>query len=131
MKSKSMGELISGLRKEKGMTQRELAEQMNVTDKAVSKWERDLSCPDINSLPRLAEMLGISVEELLNTSRKDEATESKTGAVADLVFRAIPVAMGVAVVVTSLLHSIDLYSGFSMLGIGLACTGISLLRKEK
>lgn len=131
MKNKSMGELISGLRKEKGMTQRELAEQMNVTDKAVSKWERDLSCPDINSLPRLAEVLGISVEELLNTSKKDEATESKTGAVADLVFRAIPVAMGVAVVVTSLLHSIDLYSGFSMLGIGLACTGISLLRKEK
>ena len=131
MKNKSMGELISGLRKEKGMTQRELAEQMNVTDKAVSKWERDLSCPDINSLPRLAEVLGISVEELLNTSKKDEATESKTGAVADLVFRAIPVAMGVAVVVTSLLHSIDLYSGFSMLGIGLACTGINLLRKEK
>ena len=94
MKNKSMGELISGLRKEKGMTQRELAEQMNVTDKAVSKWERDLSCPDINSLPRLAEVLGISVEELLNTSKKDEATESKTGAVADLVFRAIPVAMG-------------------------------------
>ena len=131
MKNKSMGELISGLRKEKGMTQRELAEQMNVTDKAVSKWERDLSCPDINSLPRLAEMLGISVEELLDTSKKDEATESKAGAVADLVFRAIPVAMGVAVVVTSLLHSIDLYSGFSMLGIGLACTGISLFRKEK
>ena len=131
MKNKSMGELISGLRKEKGMTQRELAEQMNVTDKAVSKWERDLSCPDINSLPRLAEILGISVEELLNTSKKDEATESTAGAVADLVFRAIPVAMGVAVVVTSLLHSIDLYSGFSMLGIGLACTGISLFRKEK
>ena len=104
---------------------------MNVTDKAVSKWERDLSCPDINSLPRLAEVLGISVEELLNTPKKDEQAESRAGAVADIVLRAIPVAMGVAVVVTSLLHSIDLYSGFSMLGIGLACTGISLLRKEK
>lgn len=131
MTNKSMGELICGLRKEKGMTQRELAEQMNVTDKAVSKWERDLSCPDINSLPRLAEVLGISVEELLNTPKKDEPAESKAGAVADLVLRAIPVAMGVAVIVTSLLQSIDLYSGFSMLGIGLACTGISLLRKEK
>lgn len=131
MTNKSMGELICGLRKEKGMTQRELAEQMNVTDKAVSKWERDLSCPDINSLPRLAEVLGISVEELLNTPQKDEQAESRAGTVADIVLRAIPVAMGVAVVVTSLLHSIDLYSGFSMLGIGLACTGISLLRKEK
>ena len=131
MTNKSMGELICGLRKEKGMTQRELAEQMNVTDKAVSKWERDLSCPDINSLPRLAEVLGISVEELLNTPKKYEQAESRAGTVADIVLRAIPVAMGVAVVVTSLLHSIDLYSGFSMLGIGLACTGISLLRKEK
>ena len=131
MTNKSMGELICGLRKERGMTQRELAEQMNVTDKAVSKWGRDLSCPDINSLPRLAEVLGISVEELLNTPKKDEQAESRAGTVADIVLRAIPVAMGVAVVVTSLLHSIDLYSGFSMLGIGLACTGISLLRKEK
>ena len=125
MTNKSMGELICSLRKEKGMTQRELAEQMNVTDKAVSKWERDLSCPDINSL------LGRSVEELLNTPKKDEPAESRAGAVADIVLRAIPVAMGVAVIVTSLLHSIDLYSGFSMLGIGLACVGISLLRKER
>lgn len=131
MANKSMGELICSLRKEKGMTQRELAEQMNVTDKAVSKWERDLSCPDINSLPRLAEVLGISVEELLNTPKKEETSESKAGAVVDIVLKAIPVAMGVAVVVTSLLRSIDLYSGLSMLGIGLACTGICLLRKEK
>ena len=39
----------STLRKEKSMTQSELAERMNVTDKAVSKWERNISCPDINS----------------------------------------------------------------------------------
>ena len=44
MSNKSMGEVISSLRKEKGMTQNDLAEKMNVTDKAVSKWERNLSC---------------------------------------------------------------------------------------
>ena len=60
---KTMGMIIARLRKAQGMTQAELAEKMQVTDKAVSKWERDLSCPDIQSLPRLAEILGVSVEE--------------------------------------------------------------------
>ena len=52
---KSIGETIANLRKQKGMTQSELAEKMNVTDKAVSKWERDLSCPDINTISKLAD----------------------------------------------------------------------------
>ena len=43
MSSKSMGETISTLRKEKGLTQKELADQLNITDKAVSKWEREVS----------------------------------------------------------------------------------------
>ena len=60
---KTLGTMISSLRKDKGMTQLELAEIMGVTDKAVSKWERDLSCPDINSIPKLAEFLEISVED--------------------------------------------------------------------
>ena len=47
---KSIGETISSLRKNKGMTQNDLALKMNVTDKAVSKWERNLSCPDINKI---------------------------------------------------------------------------------
>ena len=62
---KTMGMLIASLRKAQGMTQAELAERMQVTDKAVSKWERDLSCPDIQSLPKLAEVLQVSAEELL------------------------------------------------------------------
>ena len=52
------------------MTQSELAEKMNVTDKAVSKWERDLSCPDINTISKLADVLDVSVEELLKTKNK-------------------------------------------------------------
>ena len=64
---KTMGALIAQLRKEKGMTQLELAQQMGVTDKAVSKWERDLSCPDISSIPHLAQVLGVSVEELMQS----------------------------------------------------------------
>ncbi|MFM1629730.1 helix-turn-helix domain-containing protein [Streptococcus mutans] len=53
------------MRKEKGMTQLELAEKMRVTDKAVSKWERDLSFPDINSIPKLAEIFEVSVDDLM------------------------------------------------------------------
>lgn len=58
---KRLGTMIAELRKQHGMTQLELAEKIGVTDKAVSKWERDLSYPDINSLPKLAELLGVSL----------------------------------------------------------------------
>ena len=54
MNDRTLGTTIASLRKELGMTQLELAEKMNVTDKAVSKWERDLSIPDVTTLPRLA-----------------------------------------------------------------------------
>ena len=57
--------MIAALRKEQGMTQLELAEKMWVTDNAVSKWERDLSFPDVNSLPKLAESFHVSVDELM------------------------------------------------------------------
>ena len=67
---KTLGTIIAELRKEKGMTQLELAEKMGVTDKAVSKWERDLSCPDINSLPTLAEILGVSVDDLMQIKKR-------------------------------------------------------------
>lgn len=65
---KTLGTLISEARKQKGMTQLELSQKMGVTDKAVSKWERDLSCPDIHSLPLLAEALDLSLEELMQGS---------------------------------------------------------------
>ena len=73
MEEKSFGNMIAALRKAKGWTQLELAEKMGITDKAVSKWERDLSYPDIGSLPRLAEILGVSVEELMNLRKEPEA----------------------------------------------------------
>lgn len=121
MKKQTMGGVIAALRKEKGMTQLELAEQMGVTDKAVSKWERDLSCPDVASLPKLAQILGVTVDELMQSP----APEKKEGnPLVPLIFRGVALAMGVAVVVLSVLKQIDVYSGFSMLGIGLVCLGM-------
>ena len=84
---KTLGMMIAELRKEKGMTQLELAEKMGVTDKAVSKWERDLSCPDINSLPNLAEILGVSVDELMQIKREAENPKQSPKEIAQIIFK--------------------------------------------
>lgn len=72
MDERHMGKLILSLRKEKGLTQKELADRLQISDNAVSKWERGLSCPDISLLPRLAEILGVGVEELLTGGQKTD-----------------------------------------------------------
>ena len=125
MTNRSMGEIISTLRKEKGMTQKELAEELHITDKAVSKWERDVACPDTQTLPKLAEVLGVSVEELLNAKTTSASTHKGPSQLFNIIIKAVPLAMGVAVVVTSLLGELDMISGFTMLGIGLTCLAIS------
>lgn len=66
MEKLSIGQAVAALRKRRGITQRELAEQLSVSDKTVSKWEREQSLPDVALLPRLAEALGISVDTLLS-----------------------------------------------------------------
>lgn len=128
---KTLGTMIAELRKQHGMTQLELAEKMGVTDKAVSKWERDLSCPDINSLPTLAEVLGVSVEELMQTKKEAEAPQSKVSEILDLAPKAVAMAMGIAVTVLTVLDTLEIKSAMIMLGIGLACTGISLMGSKK
>ena len=64
------GEKISELRKKKGLTQEALAGELNVTSQAVSKWERGESMPDISLLPKLAEVLDISIDSLLGVEKK-------------------------------------------------------------
>lgn len=66
MEKKTTGQIISEYRKAKGLTQRALAEQLNITDKAVSKWERNIARPDISLIPKLSEILGIPVELLID-----------------------------------------------------------------
>ena len=69
------GSFIAELRREQSLTQRKLAEIIGVTDKAVSKWERGLSYPDIVILPKLAEVLGVSEGEILRGERRSENAE--------------------------------------------------------
>ena len=131
MANKTMGEIISTLRKEKGMTQKELADMLSITDKAVSKWERDVACPDTMTIPRLAEILGVSVEELMNAKAAPVTGHKGAGYLLDIILKAVPLAMGVAVIVTSLLGELNAKSGFTMLGIGLACIGAYLLKGKE
>ena len=128
---KTLGAMIAELRKQHGMTQLELAEKMGVTDKAVSKWERDLNCPDINSLPTLAETLGVSVEELMQVKKEAETPVSKVAEILDLAPKAVAMAMGIAVTVLTVLGELDPKSGMIMLGVGLACAGIALMSEKK
>ena len=70
MDKEKTGQLITELRKEKGLTQKQLADALNVTDKAVSKWERGLSFPDISMLEPISELLGVSIMEILAGERQ-------------------------------------------------------------
>ncbi len=63
--NKTFGERIAEKRKSKGYTQEQLAEMLGVSAQAVSKWENDISCPDVMTLPTLAQKLGCTVDELL------------------------------------------------------------------
>ena len=65
MNPQETGRLISRLRRERGLTQRQVAEALHVSAQAVSKWERGLGCPDVSLLPPLAGIFGVSAERLL------------------------------------------------------------------
>lgn len=73
----SLGEKIAMLRKARGMTQEQLAEACSVSAQAVSKWENDLTAPDIALLPRLSELLGVSIDELLGVQRAEVVAVNK------------------------------------------------------
>lgn len=126
MTKQTFGSTIAALRKEKGMTQLELAQSMGVTDKAVSKWERNLSFPDVASLPRLAEQLGVSVDELLEakTSAQEEPARNKVRPLIELVLKAVALAMGVGVTALSIMDEVEPRNALCLLGIGLACLAL-------
>lgn len=69
MEAKTMGSFLAALRKAAGMTQRELAEQLHVSDKAVSRWERDECAPDLALIPVIAEIFSVTCDELLRGGR--------------------------------------------------------------
>lgn len=127
MSIKSMGEIISENRKEKGMTQSELANKMNVTDKAVSKWERNISCPDINSINKLANILGVSVEELISSKIGKANTYNN---IFDIILLGVALAMGISVLVTLILNEIEVKDAILMISLGIIALSIYLFKSE-
>ena len=95
METKTIGKFISALRKANGMTQRELAEKLFVSDKTISRWECDESAPDLSLIPLIADIFGITADELLrgernNASRSEsyaEDAENRRKAKSDKHFR--------------------------------------------
>lgn len=61
----TLGKRIMALRKAAGMTQEQVAERLGVSPQAVSKWENDVSCPDVTMIPRIAQLFNVSTDELL------------------------------------------------------------------
>ena len=78
MTSKTMAEVISSRRKELGLTQKDLAERLNVSDKTVSRWERDDGAPDLSVIPVIAEIFDITCDELLRGERKSPQQQEIT-----------------------------------------------------
>ncbi len=76
MNQEKMGKLIKSRRLERGMTQLELARLLNVSDKAVSKWERGCGVPDLSIVPKLSEILHVDADALLRGDMNENAAVS-------------------------------------------------------
>ena len=130
---KLFSETIKKLRTEKGLSQNTLADKLFVTQPTVARWESGTRLPDAMMMTRLAEVLGVSVEELLrvNNTAANEKPKKELSLMLAMPFKAIALAMGVAVAALSVLEKIDAKSAFIMLGIGLALLGITSLGEDK
>ncbi len=78
MNQEKIGKFIAELRKQKKLTQEQLAEKLGITKNAVSKWERGLGLMDLSLLKPLSEILGVSVTEILNGEKIDEEIDLKS-----------------------------------------------------
>ena len=153
MDNQKFGAFVSSLRKEKGWTQVELAEHLNVTDKAVSKWERGLGFPDIKLIEPLADALGVSILEIMRSERineqnftRENATEAITNVISVVEYQRkierrniIIASISIAVLIMSafLIDNMEIEGFFMaclpiiMIGIGVFLLVLSIHRKRQ
>ncbi len=113
MEKKTIGKFIAVLRKANGMTQKDLGERLFVSDKTVSRWERDECEPELSLLPALAEIFGITTDELLRGERNASGTETvQTKAKSEKQFAAM------------LRGRMRKYRNLSVLSVGLTVLGL-------
>ena len=140
MDAKVFGQFIALTRKERNMTQAELAAQIGVTDKAVSRWERGVGFPDINTLEPLAKALGVTVPELMRSEKDDmdkKSNELSETEITEMMAGAVEMAkenqrqdktgiwLGGAVVLT--VTALIVATGHGSLGGGLVAGGIAAM----
>jgi transcriptional regulator with XRE-family HTH domain len=125
-----LGEKIAQLRKDKNMTQSELAEKMCITDKAVSKWERDISHPDVRTIQKLAQIFDVSIEELMGEVTETAKTENKTKNLIMLILRCVGFALAVAVLVMSIIGKLDITEAVKLLALSVTALGLHCILKE-
>lgn len=134
MNEKKFCDVIVELRKEKGLTQQDIANKLNITDKAVSKWERGLSYPDITSISKLASILDVDSSYLIDGCKNETNPYIKKNnikAIIPTILKTVGMAMGIAVMVIGFVGEIQIQSTITMLAIGLSCIGLSLLSENK
>lgn len=130
MQKQTLGQKIAELRKSKNMTQLELASQLNITDKAVSKWERDISCPDINTFPKLAEILGVSVDELLQASTAEKVDSDEKKDIIDLVLKVLPLGLSIGIIALTFIDQLYWEDAVSLLGIAVLALSVKGFREK-
>lgn len=89
MDCSKVGTLLYRLRKEKGLTQKQVADRMNISDKTISKWERGLGCPDVNLLGELSSLFEINIEKILDGNL--EPNDMDQGNLKHIKFYACPI----------------------------------------
>lgn len=132
MNTKTIGETTSSLRKQNNMTQSELAKKKNVTDKAVSKWERNLSYPDITSISKLAKILGVDSSYLIDLCGEKNVMKDKVRN-NDLINNAciaVSLAMGIAVIVLNIFNQVEIKNAITLLSIGLVSISFYMLNNK-
>ena len=136
MEKRTFGDIILELRKEQNLTQQDLAKKLNITDKAISKWERGLSYPDITSISMLAKSLNVDSSYLIDLCKKEYSNnpfreKENVKNIFLLILKAISLAMSVSVIVLNLINKIDEKSSILMLGIGLFCFSLLFFNYNK
>jgi len=126
-----MGELISSQRKKKNLTQVQLAEKLGVTDKAVSKWERNLSYPDTTTLIKLGEIFNISVSELvrLKVGNPISADSGMMLSLFDIILGVAIIDLGFCSTFLCGFKAIDTNTGVVMLGLAMLCVGVLFVKR--
>ncbi len=135
MDAKKLGSFIVERRKALNMTQADLAEKLHVTDKAVSRWERGLGLPDINTIEPLASALEVGIAEIMKTERIEEArTEQETtAAIKDIISivdqkrkerRKVYIAIGGVAILIALVLLFDSLGALGFIGIFLPLFGL-------